>query len=148
MSADSNDYCVEQVFLIHPGSGLLLQHVAIDAVTAHSPDLVAAMLTAISSFVRSSFGAGTGPLTALRVGDMVLTVDESPNAILVAAVRGAVTEPLRARLQQALQTIQRDFSSELLSFDGDAEALAGTRPLLASCLATDSTAQPASGRQS
>ena len=49
-------YRVEQVFLIHAQTGLLLQHVVADAVTAQDADMVSGMLTAIRDFARDSFG--------------------------------------------------------------------------------------------
>ena len=48
-------YRVEQVFLIHADTGLVLQHVSADAGVAEDPDQVSAMLTAIRDFVRDSF---------------------------------------------------------------------------------------------
>jgi len=50
-------YQVEQVFLIHRDSGLVLQHVVAGSVEAQDPDLVSGMLTAIKDFVQDSFGA-------------------------------------------------------------------------------------------
>ena len=49
-------YQVEQVFLIHRETGLVLQHVVTKTVSADDPDLVSSMLTAIKDFVQDSFG--------------------------------------------------------------------------------------------
>ena len=48
-------YRVEQVFLVHRETGLLLQHVARSDEVLDS-DMVSGMLTAIQDFVRDSFG--------------------------------------------------------------------------------------------
>lgn len=50
-------YRVEQVFLIHGQTGLLLAHAAGDAVAVQDQTLVSGMLSAIRSFVQDSFGA-------------------------------------------------------------------------------------------
>jgi OOP family OmpA-OmpF porin len=49
-------YRVEQVFLIHRESGLLLQHVSASARGVQDADMVSGMLTAIRDFVHDSFG--------------------------------------------------------------------------------------------
>ena len=49
-------YQVEQVFLIHKDSGLVLQHVVAKTAVSQDPDLVSGMLTAIKDFVHDSFG--------------------------------------------------------------------------------------------
>jgi len=48
-------YRVEQVFLIHPKTGLVLQHLVAPAVAIQDPDLVSGMLSAIREFVHDSF---------------------------------------------------------------------------------------------
>lgn len=59
---------VEQVFLIHRHTALLLQHCAAPTVAAQNPDLVSAMLIAIQDFVRDSFTVRSGEmLEALRL---------------------------------------------------------------------------------
>src|SRR5271155_4858236 len=51
-------YRVEQVFLIHRETGLVLNHVVAPAVATQDPDMVAGMLSAIQQFVRDSFNSG------------------------------------------------------------------------------------------
>ena len=53
-------YRVEQVFLIHAETGLLLQHLSADPRASQDADQISAMLTAIRDFVRDSFRVG-GP---------------------------------------------------------------------------------------
>lgn len=64
-------YRVQQVFLIHRKTGLLLHHVAdsnsIDG--GADSDMVSGMLTAIQDFVNDSFGEQDGDLDSVRVGD-------------------------------------------------------------------------------
>src|SRR5688500_3694699 len=56
--ANTLDYRVEQVFLIHRESGLLLQHVATNLRSGQDADQISAMLTAITDFARDSFHVG------------------------------------------------------------------------------------------
>src|SRR5271163_1652480 len=48
-------YRVEQVFLIHRQTGLVLNHVVATSVPTQDPSMVAGMLSAIQQFVRDSF---------------------------------------------------------------------------------------------
>ena len=50
-------YRVEQVFLIHRETGLLLHHVAAEGAVVQDQQVLSGMLTAIQSYVRDSFGA-------------------------------------------------------------------------------------------
>src|SRR5579871_446659 len=47
-------YRVEQVFLIHRKTGLLLQHAAVENAETKDPDMVSGMLTAIQDFVHDT----------------------------------------------------------------------------------------------
>src|SRR3984957_13415420 len=67
-------YRVEQMFLIHRNSGLLLQHVAASSLPkaeTKDPETVSGMLTAIQDFVRDSVsGAGSETLETIRMGEI------------------------------------------------------------------------------
>jgi OOP family OmpA-OmpF porin len=61
---------VEQVFLIHAESGLLLNHVTAADLDTPNADLISAMLTAIQDFVHDSFRPNEGPtLRTFTVGE-------------------------------------------------------------------------------
>ena len=67
-------YRVEQVFLIHRESGLLLQHVAARVrrrrLETKDPEMVSGMLTAIQDFVHDSVSGTEGEnLETIRMGD-------------------------------------------------------------------------------
>jgi outer membrane protein OmpA-like peptidoglycan-associated protein len=128
-------YRVDQIFLIHRKSGILLQHVTSEHADERDPQLVSSMLTAIQDFVRDSFGSGQGnSLDSFRVGELVIQVEQSPSAILAAVIRGTVTPELHSLLQRTLEQIYYDYRIALLDFDGDTTAFQGTRPLLEACL--------------
>lgn len=140
------EYRVEQVFLIHADSGLLLQHVALDRRTSDDADQISAMLTAIRDFARDSFKVGShDTLEALHVGDLDVVVVPGPFAFLAAVVRGTAPQSLRVTFQDALESIHRQFGSQLQEFRGDASTLAGTRSLLADCLVSQERASPRRG---
>ena len=98
-------YRVEQVFLIHRPSGLLLQHLTASGATAQDADMVSGMLTAIRDFVQDSFKVGEDEgLQTLKVGDLSVWIEQGPHALLAVVVRGAAPPSLRTALQQALES--------------------------------------------
>ena len=130
-------YQVEQVYLIHGETGLLLAHAALDARKAEDADLISGMLTAIRDFVADSFSAGdTGGLRTFTVGDLTVIVEQGPQALLAAVVRGHAPESLLPRLQETLETVHLRLASAFAEFDGDNARFETARPLLAECLET------------
>jgi OOP family OmpA-OmpF porin len=128
-------YRVEQVFLIHRPSGLLLQHVTAAGTSAQDADMVSGMLTAIRDFVQDSFEvADDEGLQTLKVGELSVWIEQSPHALLAVVIRGTAPPRLRATLQLALENIHAQYSDLLEPFDGDAARFEGARSLLETCL--------------
>jgi OOP family OmpA-OmpF porin len=133
-------YRVEQVFLIHKRTGLLLQHVAADAISAKDADIVSGMLTAIQdairNFARDSFDAGQDePIEKLDLGDREVWFEPGPHAVLAAVIRGNAPESLRSDFfAPTIETIHLEMRETLESFDGDAEPFGMIRHHLDDCL--------------
>lgn len=128
-------YRVEQLLLIHRETGLLLQHVTVDATAGQDADQVSAMLTAIRDFVHDSFHVrGEESLDALRVGDLQVLVEQGPYAVLAGVVRGTAPASLRATFQAALETVHLQLGPELATFNGDASPFERARVPLETCL--------------
>jgi OOP family OmpA-OmpF porin len=130
-------YRVEQVFLIHAQTGLLLAHVTHGDVDTQDADLVSGMLTAIRDFVNDSFDPGSeAKLRTFAVGELTVVVEAGPHALLAAVVRGQHPPELIERLQVTLEMIHLQFGSALRSFEGDAAPFEEANPLLDNCLDT------------
>lgn len=129
-------YRVEQVFLIHKDTGLLLHQASAPGTKSQDADMVSGMLTAIQDFVHDSFSTPEGDeLEDMRVGDLTVWIERGPQAVLAAVIRGNAPEDLRAVFQQALERIHLQFGTALSEFEGDAAPFAATEPLLEDCLA-------------
>ncbi len=127
-------YRVEQVFLIHQHTGLLLLHARIPQIQAEDPAMVSGMLTAIQDFARDSFHVSAGEtLHTLQVGELNVWVEAGPQLALAAVIRGQAPADYRLTLQTALETIHRDQAAPLEAFDGDAAPFELARPHLESC---------------
>jgi OOP family OmpA-OmpF porin len=132
----SLSYRVEQVFLIHRPSGLLLQHVTAPSIQSQDAEMVSGMLTAIQDFIRDSFRVGEEETVhTMRVGELSVWVEESPFAFLAGVIRGTPPEDLRSTFQEALEHIHQEKQEELESFQGDNSVFESVRTQLESCLA-------------
>ena len=128
-------YRVEQVFLIHKETGLLLQHVVAGTAAVQDADMVSGMLTAIQDFVHDSFSTGAGDqLETLQVGELTVWIEQGPLAILAGVIRGTAPQELRDVFQSTLEKIHLQYHDALADFAGDAAPFESARPLLEDCL--------------
>ncbi len=131
-------YRVEQVFLIHRDSGLLLQHVAAPSASpaeTKDPEMVSGMLTAIQDFVRDSVsGAESENLETVRMGEVGVVIASGPDAILAGFVRGVAPRKLSRVFQDALDVIEQKKAEALHEFSGDVSRFNSCRPQLQACL--------------
>lgn len=115
-------YRVEQIFLIHKKSGIVLEHVVTKDVLIQDPDLVSAMLTAIQDFVRDSFTSGEAAeeLDSLRMGsDRSVWIEQGEYALLAAVIRGTPPMALRVRYREIIEEIHVKAGTTLSEFNGD-----------------------------
>ncbi|GET42680.1 OmpA family protein [Microseira wollei] len=128
-------YRVEQVFLIHKQTGLLLQHIVAEGVVAMDADLVSAMLTAIQDFVRDSFNPATSnTLETLQYGDLTIWIEQGPYAILAGIIKGNAPKELRLTFQEAIEKIHLRQGNALRNFQGDTATFAAILPYVEACL--------------
>lgn len=128
-------YQVEQVFLIHRETGLLLRHVQADKAISKDPEIVSGMLTAIQDFIKDSFAiASEDTLDTLKLGELTVLVEHGPQAITALVVRGRLPCELRTLLLDTSETIHQQYASQFQAFNGDASLFATTEPLLVNCL--------------
>ena len=108
---------VEEVYLIHRETGLLLGHLAAKGAVTQDADLVSGMLTAVQDFVRDSFTPGKSEeLETMRVGEYTVWVLHGPSALLAAVVSGVAPPDLRNIFQRTLERIHGEFGRSYWSF--------------------------------
>jgi outer membrane protein OmpA-like peptidoglycan-associated protein len=125
-------YRVEQVFLIHTKTSLVLEHVVDPATEAQPPDQVAAMLAAIDAFGREALGPlpASSHLERFQFGELTVCVHADPWITLVAVVRGVAPGDLDDRLREAEDRIRLAYQAKLDAFTGDVAPFAGTTDVL------------------
>lgn len=128
-------YRVEQVFVIHRETSLLVARAVDEHVATFDPDIVASMLTVLQDFVSDSLRVEQGDtLDTLQVADLSVWIEPGPKAILAAVIRGHAPEDLRRALSELQTDLHRDFGAELDAFDGDTTALDPLKARLADAL--------------
>ncbi len=131
-------YQVEQVFLVHKETGLLLHSIANEQAESNDPELVSSMLTAIQDFVRDSFNRSeTSELERIEMGGLSIQLCSGPHAIIALAVRGNADESVFSIAEETLEKIHLDFSGKLADFRGDRAVFAATDNILKSCLVSE-----------
>ena len=128
-------YRVEQVFLIHKNTSLVLHHLVIELVASQDGDLVSAMLRAIQDFVHDSFHVPQSDrLETLQFGELTIWIEEGSEAILAGVIRGNAPKELRLVFQDVIEKVHSEFRSQLRDFDGDNQPFEASREYLEECL--------------
>ena len=118
-------YLVEELFLLSP-DGRLMVHLG---QMMEESDLVGSMLTAITEFVRESFG-NQGYLGAIDHGDNRILVESGRWARLAVVIYGRADETLRDLMNSTVALIEAHLQEVIESWDGDLQAVRQARELL------------------
>ena len=128
-------YSVEQVFLIHRKSGLLLQHVAAQDAVLKDADMISGMVTAIQDFVSDSFAEEGQNLETVDTGRFKLWLTYSPKVLLVGAVAGTAPAELKQVFRRAMDGIEASLQSAADNFrQDDLSVFEPAKPFLQACL--------------
>jgi len=142
---------VEQVFLMHRESGLLIQHLHKDGVEVGDSDAVSAMFTAIQDFVRDSFvsnaeNAAQRDLNTVEIGERTVWLEHSPYAVLACVIRGSAPVNFRNTMQSLLETMHARYGMLLREFSGDNQPLQPCRPILQKAIHSEKKSKPTEWR--
>jgi outer membrane protein OmpA-like peptidoglycan-associated protein len=128
-------YQVEQVFLIHKDTGIVLHHIVKPGASAQDADLVSAMLTAIQSFIQDSFELNKNDsLETLQFGDVTIWLEKGPQAVIAGVIRGHPPQELKSIFQNSIEKIHLKFHKNLHPFKGDTSVFEPSQTYLESCL--------------
>lgn len=133
--ARSLAYRVEQVYLIHRKTGLLLAESSKKSDLLGDADLVVGMLTALQDFVRDSFTTNKqDDLEVLHIGEFKVWLLHGPLAILAMVVRGQLPQELQLLFVGKIEQIHKDFQRQLVSFEANGQPIPGIDADLNDCL--------------
>jgi len=126
---DALPFSVENIFLIQPGSGLLLAQSQAGKETVNS-DLVSGMLTAIRDFVHDSFGQGQADkeLDEIQYGNQRIVIQSGQVVYLAVLIDGIEPEGFRARLHDFVSELRVHHERALREYAGDPTTLPDLQP--------------------
>ena len=129
------DYRVEQLFLLKPDSGILIEYLVNEDIGSLDSDAIAAMFSAIQSFVNDSFNSDEHDrLNQISVGDVNVWLVHRPGVTLACVVRGSIPFELRDKLDAVQDEIFSRFAPKIKDFDGSQSSILGIKELLEPCL--------------
>lgn len=141
VASQTFNYRVEQVFLIHRETGLLLRNVSYNQQQSEDADLISSMLTAINDFVSDSFKPNIEgreqTLNIVKTDDFTLVLKAGPSAVLVAAVTGNMPQKIADQLQLTIEELHSLYEKQLHEFKGDAAPFADCDQQLMDCLVSE-----------
>ncbi|GHU05437.1 hypothetical protein FACS1894205_5420 [Alphaproteobacteria bacterium] len=123
-------YRIEQVFLIHAETGIVLQHMVNEGVNSQDADLVSSMLTAVQDFVRDCFirdQNDKSSLDSMQLGEHTIFVERAPRIYLAYVVRGTPPVSLREQFREMLAVSVAECGDKLWNFDGDVSGFSHLR---------------------
>jgi OOP family OmpA-OmpF porin len=129
-------YRVEQIYLIHRHTGIVLEHADSSRTNQRDPDLVSGMLTAIQDFVKDSFDVKSGEiLDTLRMdGDHSVWIEQGEQVIMAVVIRGTPPLELRSQFRELLDKVHGLFADTLHNFDGQVASFGMIKPDLEDAL--------------
>jgi outer membrane protein OmpA-like peptidoglycan-associated protein len=141
-------YQVEQVFLIHRDTGLLIKHLHQEGVEIGDSDAVSGMFTAIQDFIRDSFSSTkTEELDSVEVGEYTVWLERGPYAVLACVIRGVAPYRFRNTMRSVLETLHGRYGKLLQQFSGDSGSLQVCHSLLENTLQSEKKAEAQTSRR-
>ena len=119
---------VQEIFLIHLPSGLLLWHAPQEAEDPARSELISGMLTAIQDFATHALGDEPSEerLGELQYQERLILLEFGARAYAAVVVEGVPPLDFRPALRQAVLEFEAENRSLLASYQGDPSALRGS----------------------
>jgi hypothetical protein len=117
----STDYQMQHAFLIHRNSGLLIERLSSTDSDGEDFDLISGMLTAISDFVRDSFGRGEGELEEIAHGDQRILLASGRLAYVAVVLDGIEPTGYAAFMDHITTEINLEHEDDLKAYRGQAD---------------------------
>jgi len=128
-------YQVEEVFLIHRETGLVLNHLTAPSLPEKDADMLAGMLSAIQQLSHDRFNTAEGDaIQKWEMPELDGWLEVGPRAVIGVVIRGHAPVDYRLRMKKALEEIHERFGAALESFEGDARPFRGAESVLAPLL--------------
>ncbi len=122
---------IEQIFLIHSESGILIAHVTPETAGGGvDQEIISGMLTAIRDFVAQAFEAHEGELREIQYGESKIILDIGRYVYLAVVVSGYEPDNFYNEVSRLNQRIYNRFYKTLRQFEGETNTLQPVNSLL------------------
>lgn len=134
---------VDEVFLIHKESGLLLMHLSKGGLADRAgnegvddedddSDIISGMLTAISEFTADAFGRDEEEaLNEIQYGGRSILLEAAHLVYIAVVIDGFDSSEFRSQMRETMIDIEHRHASALRNYDGDASRFDESKALLA-----------------
>jgi outer membrane protein OmpA-like peptidoglycan-associated protein len=128
-------YQVEEVFLIHRETGLVLNHLTDPSLPEKDADMLAGMLSAIQQLSHDRFNTAEGDaIQKWEMPELDGWLEVGPRAVIAVVIRGHAPADYRLRMKKALEEIHERYGAALERFEGDAGPFRAAESILAPLL--------------
>ncbi len=126
---------VEQIFLIHRETGLLLLHHATNGKADEDSDIISGMLTAITEFTQDAFGRNEEEsLNEIQYGGRSILLEVAHFVYIAVVINGFESGDFRSNMRETMIAIEHRYASSLRRYDGDASRFQESKALLTTLL--------------
>ncbi|MCB9209649.1 MAG: BON domain-containing protein [Ignavibacteriales bacterium] len=118
---ESFPFLINEIFLIHEKSGLLISHVSSSQNDSTDADIISSMLSAIKNFVSESFKSDSESkdLYEIQYGDSKIILERGLYSYLAVVVKGQEPIDFDEELSDLKNDIHEKYSKKLREFDGE-----------------------------
>ncbi|MEZ4677884.1 MAG: hypothetical protein R2932_27070 [Caldilineaceae bacterium] len=128
-------FAVEEIFLIHRETGLLLLHLSQNEEEASDSDIISGMLTAITEFTEDAFGrTNEESLNEIQYGGRSILLEVAHLVYIAVVIDGFETSEFRSQMRETMIAIEHRHASSLRTYDGDASRFMESQALLGTLL--------------
>ena len=127
---------IEEIFLMTP-TGILLQHYSLERETGLNEDVLASMLSAVTSFIIDSLSMigkedVGGRDLSIDMGDFSVMMAPGDSLNLVAITSRDKKEDVKKQLEKGVDALEDVFGEIMTDWDGDMSKIEGVKPYVES----------------
>jgi len=125
LQSSSHPYLIQNVFLIHKETGILISERSASGIESIEPEMVASMLTAIRSFVNDWISKNSEyfELNEIEFGNSTIRLEVAGCCYLAVVLKGSLNREGQQRIVNVLERLVEDNAQMITEFDGDTQML-------------------------
>ncbi|KAA3615069.1 MAG: OmpA family protein [Calditrichaeota bacterium] len=121
---------LQEIFLIHKKTGLLLSHASFSKENNGNEDVISGMLSAIREFSKTAFAAGGQSLHEIKYEDLNIIIEDGKYAYLAFVVKGVPSTNFKEIIKELENKIHLRFYKDMRGFDGETSSFTDVKDLL------------------